>query len=152
MNTQEFIKKIELWAGGLALGIAGVLAYMIARSVSSFKKYHRKFDIETVEDLKGRILEVTTDSDKHDETRGIMLILETEDEEIVPVHLGPEWFIRHQQIRFKSDTKITVTGSRVSHRDNSILVASEVQFRDKKLVLRDENGDPRWQSMIKQNS
>lgn len=152
MNTQSVIKKLQLWGGSLALLAAGGLAYTISKSIAHYKKYHRDFDPETVEELKGRVLEVTADSDKPDQRRGMILILETENQEIIPVHLGPEWFIRHQRISFGDNAKITVTGSRVHHRDNPVLVVSEILVGDKKLVFRDEDGHPRWQSWINRDS
>lgn len=148
MNTREVINNLKLVGGSLALLTAAGLAFGISKGLKYRRKYKRDFDPDTVEELEGRILEVSTDSDKHDETRGKILILETENGKIVPVHLGPEWFISNQQSRIKSGDKITVVGSRVSHQDKDIIIATQIQYGDRKLILRDESGFPRWQGWV----
>ena len=42
---------------------------------------------------------------------GIHLTLQT-DKETIPVHLGPDWFMKKQTPKIESGDKITVTGSR----------------------------------------
>lgn len=148
MNTREIIKNLKLVGGGIALLTAAGIVFEISKGLKNRRRYKRDFNPDTIEELEGRILEASTDNDKHDETQGTILIMETENGKIIPVHLGPEWFLSHQKIRYKKGDKITVTGSRVKYQNNDVLIASQIQYGDSKLILRDESGFPRWQGWV----
>jgi len=143
MNTREVIKNIQLVGGGLALLSAAGLTYAITKSINSRKKYSRPFDKDTIEELKGKILEVAHTEDKKDETRGIYLNVQVE-EEVIPVQLGPAWYINHQGRRFKPGEKITVKGSRMQFDGTESIVALSIARNDEILKLRDEDGTPHW--------
>lgn len=143
MNTREVIKNMQLVGGGLALLSAAGLTYAITKSINSRKKYARPFDSNTIEEFEGKILEVAHTEDKKDETRGIYLSFEVE-EEIIPVHLGPAWYINHQGRRFKPGDKITVKGSRIQFDGTEAIVAVSVSRNDEILKLRNEDGTPYW--------
>ncbi|WP_445664652.1 DNA-binding protein [Fodinibius sp. AD559] len=148
MNTQEVIKNLKLVGGSLALLTAAGIAYGISRGLKYRKRYERDFDPDKVEELKGEVLEISPDSEKHDETRGKILMLETENGKIIPVHLGPEWFLSNQQNKIKEGYKITVIGSLVKYHNNDVMIAAQIQYGDNKLILRDESGFPRWQGWV----
>lgn len=148
LNTKEVIRNLQLWGGGLALLTIGGIVYSISKGVMRYKKYHRQFDPDNVEEFEGNILEIITESSQHDEKRGVILIVETENKKIIPVHLGPEWYISHQQSRLKDDQKIRVVGSRVNYEDNPAIIAARIEQGNSQLILRDDNGRPRWQSWI----
>lgn len=148
MNTREVIKNLKLVGGSLALMTVAGIVFGVSKGLKYRKKYKRKFDPDRVEELEGHILEIVTENDQDDETQGASLILETESENIIPVHLGPEWYISHQQIRFKEGDKITVVGSRVDYQNSPVIIAAQIEHGNNKLILRDESGLPRWQSWV----
>ena len=74
---------------------------------------------------------------------GIHLTLQTS-EGAVPVHVGPDWYLRGQPVTFAAGDQLAVTGSRVALGGQSVLVASEVRRGDQVLRLRNEYGVPAW--------
>lgn len=148
MNTREVIKKLKLVAGSIALLTAVGIAFEISKGLKNRRQYKRDFDPDTVEEVEGRIAEVSTDSDKHDKSRGQVLILETVNGKVIPVHLGPEWFLSHQKTRYKEGDKIIVIGSRINYQNNDVIIATKIKYGNSKLILRDESGFPRWQGWV----
>ncbi|GAA5520202.1 hypothetical protein LQ318_00655 [Aliifodinibius salicampi] len=148
LNTKEVIRNLQIWGGGLVLLTIGGIVYSISKGVMRIKKYHRQFDPDNVEEFEGNILEIITESSQNHEKRGVILIVETENKKIIPVHLGPEWYISHQQSRLKDGQKVRVVGSRVKYEDNPAIIAAQIEHGNSKLILRDEKGRPRWQSWI----
>ena len=144
MNTREFIKNVQLVGGGIALLSAAGLTYAIARGFNHRKIYKRPFDADKIEELKGKVLLPDKTNEKKSEARGAIFDLQTKDE-VIPVHLGPSWYLDHQDHRgFKDGDKVTVKGSRVEHNGKNFIVAISVSKGNEVLKLRDENGTPYW--------
>lgn len=148
MNTREVIKNMQLVGGGLALLSVAGLAYAVNRGLNHRRVYKRNFNPDTVEEFKGKILEVDQSKEKNDRVRGKYLTLKTEDE-IIPVHLGPAWFMDRQQHLFKLGDNIKVKGSRVVFKGADVIVATEIQQGNMSMKLRDEKGVPVWESWQK---
>ena len=70
------------------------------------------------------------------------------DNETIPVHLGPEWYIEEalasQDIKIEVKDKIEIIGSRISYGEKPAIVAAEIKKGNKTLTLRDEIGVPFW--------
>lgn len=128
---------------------AGGLTYAIYRGVNNHKEYQRKFNPDKVEEIEGTVIDITEDRRKNEEKSGLMLILETKKGHIIPVHLGPKWFLLHQHMKIKEGNKVKAIGSRMDKEDNAEMVASKILSGISKLVLRDDDGTPRWQSWFK---
>ena len=68
--------------------------------------------------------------------------------EIIPVHLGPEWYFNecliNQNVEIAVNDKIEIIGSRISYNGKPAIVAAEVNKGAKTIVLRDEIGVPFW--------
>lgn len=148
MNTQEVVKKIQLIGGSLALLTAAGFFWGISKGLKYRQKYKREFDPDKIETLEGRILEVLTNSEQDDMSQGVIVILQTEDEKIIPVHLGPEWYLSHQKKIFKDGDRVKVVGSRVNYQNNPVIIAAHIKRGNSELILRDEDGWPRWKSWV----
>lgn len=148
MNTQEVVKKVQQVGGGLALLSAAGVAYAVARRLNHKRGYERPFDLKKVVEVKGEVIEVSNSQENKDEKHGVSLILATKKERI-PIHLGPLWYITRQPYHFKKGDKIEVKGSKVTFKDTEIIVASEIRKEKMQMKLRDEHGDPMWQSWRK---
>ncbi|WP_440999332.1 DNA-binding protein [Fodinibius sp. SL11] len=148
MNTQDVIKKVQQVGGGIALLSAAGVVYSVARRLNHRRGYERPFDPKKMIEVKGEVLEVSNSKEVKDEKHGVHLILDTKEEQI-PVHLGPLWYISRQPHHFKSGDKIKVKGSRVTFKDSEIIVASEIREEKMQMILRDEKGNPVWQSWRK---
>jgi len=143
MDTQEAIKNVKLVGGGLALLSAAGLAYAVSRRLNNRKGYNRPFDSETIEEQEGKIIEISHSNEKKDESRGVYLKLET-DQEVIPVHLGPVWYLDHQDGKFKAGEKVEVKGSRINYNGRESIIAMSVIKGNEELKLRDEQGIPLW--------
>jgi hypothetical protein len=74
---------------------------------------------------------------------GVHLALKTADGEI-PVHLGPDFWVDKQTVKFAKGDEITVKGSRITFEGKPALIAVTVSKGATTLVLRDEKGTPVW--------
>jgi len=72
---------------------------------------------------------------------GIHLLLKTE-KETISVHLGPGWYVEHQEMTMHPKDRIEVKGSRITFDGRPAIIAAEVRKGDETLVLRDEKGSP----------
>lgn len=143
MNTQEVIRNVQILGGSIALlSIAG-LAVAIKKGLGNRRRYKRPFDPEKVEEIEGKVLELDHTKEKNNEIRGTYLHIRAGDE-ILPVHLGPAWYIDRQKNRFKAGDKIQVKGSRVPINGKEGIVATSVTKGSKQLRLRDKSGTPFW--------
>ncbi|GAB4330787.1 MAG: hypothetical protein Kow0099_01590 [Candidatus Abyssubacteria bacterium] len=106
-------------------------------------QYQRMYNPDTVETISGQVLEVEYISPMRGMRQGVHLELKYDDETI-PIHLGPRWFIENQEIQIEKGDEITVTGSRVTFNEKPAIIAAEVKKGEDTLVLRDEEGFPVW--------
>ena len=79
-----------------------------------------------------------------DGTVGVHLNLKTATGTIVKVQLGPAMFIGMNNFSFLADDLILVTGTEVSHDGETAVWARQVSKAGKTLVLRSDDGTPRW--------
>lgn len=150
MKTQDVFKKVQQVGGGLALLSAAGVAYAVARRLNHQRGYERPFDPKKIVEVKGEVIEVSNSQENKDEKHGISLILATKKERI-PVHLGPLWYVTRQPDHLRKGDKIKVKGSKVTFKSTKIIVASEIQKDKMQMILRDDNGVPRWQSWRKES-
>lgn len=99
--------------------------------------YGKLYDPQAVETISGEVTRVEQSG------CGKNIVLKTESGEVL-VHLGPNFFLDHQDVQIKTQDKITVTGSKVMIDGQTYFVAAEVKKGDKRLILRNAKGDPVW--------
>ena len=63
---------------------------------------------------------------------------------VIEVHVGPEAFIAKQNFSIEKGDTLTVTGSKQVIAGQNELIARDVKKGDKVLILRDDNGVPKW--------
>jgi hypothetical protein len=107
------------------------------------QRYQKMYNPETIETLSGEVIGVEKITPMEGMSSGVHIILKTEEEKI-PVHLGPVWYIERLDIKIKKGDKVDVKGSRVMMRDKPTIIAAEVKKGDEVLILRDEDGIPVW--------
>jgi hypothetical protein len=71
------------------------------------------------------------------------LFLKTENGRIV-IHLGPAAYFLHHNFQIKVGDTLKVKGFKVVEGRMTLVQASEVKTRNRKLKLRDKNGLPLW--------
>ncbi|MDX1638678.1 MAG: hypothetical protein R3281_11960 [Balneolaceae bacterium] len=111
-------------------------------------QYNRPYNPSTVETIEGEVSEIVyirknTGSRIH----GVHLVVKTE-EGLVPVHLGPAWYVE-RQAPFKAGDRVTVVGSRITFNDEPAVVAARVTRGEMTLQLRDQDGFPAWRGWRK---
>ncbi len=105
--------------------------------------YQRMYDPQTVETVKGTIESVQKFTPMHGMYSGIHLMVKTE-KETISVHLGPEWYIERQDMKFSKGDSVQVTGSRLTFDGKPAIIAQEVKKDGGTLVLRNKAGIPEW--------
>lgn len=74
---------------------------------------------------------------------GLHLVVKT-GKETVTVLAGPASFAKDKGFSFTKGDKVEVTGSRVTYNDAEAIIAREIRKGGKTLVLRNEDGVPKW--------
>jgi hypothetical protein len=80
---------------------------------------------------------------------GIQFVIKTSTNEEIPVHLGPAWYILCQDMNLNLKDIVEVRGARFSLEGKNVMAAFEVRYKDKVLLLRDEDGIPYWSAWRK---
>lgn len=106
-------------------------------------QYNRMYNPATVETVSGEVMDIQTVVPYKGMYSGVQVLLKT-DEETVPVHLGPSWYIERLDVKLVKGDKIEVKGSRVTFAGKPAIITGELKKGDQALVLRDANGIPVW--------
>jgi len=105
--------------------------------------YCALFDPKTIQTLRGTVMSVDSVTPLPGMSPGIELELKT-DKGVLPIHLGPLWYVENQDIDIQSQDTVEVTGSRIFCEGQDVIAATEVRHGGKKLKLRDNQGRPLW--------
>ncbi|MBM4032253.1 MAG: PRC-barrel domain containing protein [Planctomycetes bacterium] len=106
--------------------------------------YNRLFDSGKVITCEGVIKSVGTFLPGLGAAGGMRLVLKTDDNRFLTIHLGPCSYVYGAGFRFCHGDRIKLTGSTVTWDGYPIVMAIEVHFGDKVLRLRDAQGVPLW--------
>lgn len=109
----------------------------------------RLFDPKRIETLDGTILEIVIVKNKR-MAEGVHLRLKT-NKETIPVHLGPAWYVENQDVELVRGDAIQVRGSRINYAGAPAIIAIAVHRGEDVLVLRDDEGFPRWAGWRRRN-
>jgi hypothetical protein len=101
------------------------------------------YDAKTVETIGGKVLSVERTTPANRRGYWVDVMLQTE-KEIIPVQLGPAWYIDKQTPRIEANDTISVTGSRVTMDGKPAVIAADVTRGNELLKLRDDHGIPVW--------
>ncbi|MCB1111396.1 MAG: DNA-binding protein [Chlamydiales bacterium] len=101
------------------------------------------YDVSTVETIEGTVKRVGVYQRDKGIGNGTFVIVDTGGEEIAAA-LAPEWFIENQDVTIKEGEHIKVTGSRVTYKDLTAILASKIEVDGKEIELRDDDGTPHW--------
>jgi hypothetical protein len=74
---------------------------------------------------------------------GVHLLVRTAEGEI-PVHLGPDFWVDKQTVKFAQGDQVTAKGSRITFEGKPAIIAESVTRGANTLVLRDAKGVPAW--------
>ena len=102
----------------------------------------RLYDPATVVTLTGSVVGETR-VDRGMGHSGVHLLVKSAEGEI-PVHLGPDFWVDKQTVKFAKGDEITVKGSKISFEGKPAIIAESVTKGASTLVLRDAKGVPAW--------
>lgn len=105
--------------------------------------YARLYDPSKAEKIDGQVTEVRKVTPIRGMSEGLAIIVKTSTD-TVTVHLGPAWFLDHQDLHVAKGDTVQVEGSRVTLRGKPVLLAASVRRGDDTLQLRDAAGVPAW--------
>jgi len=106
--------------------------------------YQRMFDLAKIETLRGEIFKIEKFKPFRRAASGIHLVLLTSDNQSIDVHVGPSWYLDNQDTKLTKGDQIEVTGSIITYKGETAIIAAEIKRGDQLLKLRDEKGFPYW--------
>jgi len=105
--------------------------------------YVMTFNPQSVETITGKVLSVQKFDPGENMSKGVSVEVRTSSGTVM-VHLGPEWYIKRQDIKILPGEWVVITGSRVLFNRNPVIIASELRKANYILRLRDDTGAPFW--------
>ena len=105
--------------------------------------YCALFDTKTIQTVSGVVVSVDSVTPMPGMRPGIELQLKA-GKELIPIHLGPLWYLENQDIDINPEDTVEVTGSRIYCDGKEVIAATEVRHGDKTIKLRDAKGHPLW--------
>lgn len=106
--------------------------------------YNRLYDPATVIEIRGSISSIEKIIPSKGMSMGIHLNLITDKKEHYSVHLGPDWYLQNQAMKFNVGDVILVSGSKITYKNAPTIIASSVSKGKSILILRDKKGFPAW--------
>jgi hypothetical protein len=106
--------------------------------------YERLFDQYNLQVITGSIYRIDTVTPMSGMSLGIQLIIRTATREEIPVHLGPAWYVRRQDMDLGLNDNVEIRGARFSLNGKKVVAAFELRTTDRILLLRDEDNVPYW--------
>jgi hypothetical protein len=105
--------------------------------------YCALFDPKTVQTVEGTVVSIDNITPMPGMRPGVQLQLKNP-KGLIPVHLGPLWYLENQDIDLKPNDTVEVTGSRVFCVNQDVIMAMEIRHGNKTIKLRDPKGRPLW--------
>ncbi len=96
--------------------------------------------------ISGRITSLRPETFSLDMEPGLAMEVQTPDQGLVHVHMGPLWFLERQEHDLKVGDEVTIQVFCYTLAGQERLLAGEVKHKDHTLVLRDPQGKPYWEA------
>lgn len=109
--------------------------------------YGRLYDPAKEQTVSGQVASVEVGAPLPGMAPGTQMLVRTEDGKSMRAHLGPEWYLAHQEGGLQENTRVQVSGALVELEGQPVLMAREVHFDGQVLMLRDVQGMPMWSSL-----
>jgi len=103
----------------------------------------KEFNPQSMQTISGRI-ESVEEKDAPGKGDMVVLMVKTTGNETVKVKLGPQTWLKSQNIELRANDQVEVTGSKVTVDGKQCLIATEVRKDGKTLKFRDAYGKPTW--------
>ncbi len=107
--------------------------------------FKKLFDSKTVKTISGQVIKVDQVPEPGFGIE-IRLTVYSDKKEILPVYLGPAFYIMGSELskNFKIGDRVVVSGSQATHDGEPLMIAMNVKRGNEVLQLRDKDGNPEW--------
>jgi sporulation protein YlmC with PRC-barrel domain len=147
----QFYRISREGASGYEYGYGYGYAYIPEMYPTSSRRdpFEKIFDPKSIKRINGQVIKVNRVVPKSGnllETE-IELIVYVGQKDVIPVYLGPVWYVAgpEQKSPFQSGDQVTVTGSWITSEGASpFMIAVEVMKGDETLKLREKDGRALW--------
>jgi sporulation protein YlmC with PRC-barrel domain len=131
--------------GGYGYGLGGYGGYPGYSGPGGEDPHKKNFDSKTIKTISGQVIKV----DQVPEPgfgMEMRLTVFTDKKEVLPVYLGPAFYIAgsEQPKHFKIGDQVTVSGSQATRGAETFMIATTVKRGNEVLRLRDKDGNPEW--------
>ncbi|MEK7263137.1 MAG: hypothetical protein AAB071_01325 [Bacteroidota bacterium] len=99
----------------------------------------KMYDTESEETISGKIVHIETTQ----HGAGVHLQVQT-NSDTISVRVGPSWYLDEQNVSFKENETVKITGSKITNDDETFIIASTIKTSDDKITLRNDEGFPLW--------
>ena len=93
--------------------------------------------------VEGKITNVMVADSGYGRFPAVIVDLKTSDKE-VKIYVAPDWHLMNEKIDLKKDQPLTITGSKVTHNDQPLMIARTMKYDGKEISFRDDKGVPVW--------
>jgi len=108
-------------------------------------QYGRLFNPQSITTISGQVVSKQNFTPPGAQAQGVLLNI-MEDGETIQVHLGPYSYMQRQSVQIEAGDQVEITGSRVMHQGQEVIMASQVRVNGQTIQLRDQTGRPMWQT------
>jgi copper(I)-binding protein len=141
-SSREFIMKtVRVIQAVVLAGLLTIGATVAAQP--GMARYQQLYTTGEVQTVSGAVQSVYSATPPGVRTQAVYVSLKT-DGDVIPVQLGPEWFIAKLATKIEKGDKIEVTGARVTVEGKSLMLAAQVKKGAETLVFRNDSGVPVW--------
>ncbi len=130
-SADTFAQKSFKWLGSGGWGIGTT--------------YDQMFNSYNLMVITGTIFEEDTLTPLTGMEHGIEIIVKDQNGQLIPVHLGPYWYVIHQDMNLPIGDQVEVHGARFTFKGKDTYAAYYVLTADRELLLRDADGFPLWE-------
>jgi hypothetical protein len=109
--------------------------------------YGRLYDPANEQTISGQVGSLETSAPMPGMAPGMQMLVQTDEGKSTRVQIGPVWYLEHQDLDVKENTRVQVTGARAEIDGQPVLIAREVRFDGQIITLRDAQGMPMWSSL-----
>lgn len=101
------------------------------------------YNTETEMTVEGKIIKVEVADSGYGRFPAVIVDLKSKDD-TMKVYIAPNWYLTNEKIELKKDQSITVTGSKVTHNDQPLIITRTMKYDGKEITFRDSKGVPAW--------
>jgi hypothetical protein len=111
--------------------------------------YARLFNPDSIETVAGKVVVLDSFVPQKGMARGLVIHVDTESGELIPVQVGPLWYLKENNVKILPEDRVSVRGSRIYFEGTSVLMAMEVTIQGKGMLrLRNRKGRPVWSTLV----